>query len=54
MHRPTLAIASLNYLTAMKLLREQGLPPSGAALLRDAGMDTIVYRCCLMSKLSHI
>ncbi|MDZ8135029.1 MAG: hypothetical protein RM049_06965 [Nostoc sp. DedQUE04] len=54
MHSPTWAIASLNYLTAMKLLLEQGLPLSAAALLRDAGIDTIVYRCCRMSKLSHI
>ncbi|MEH2331825.1 hypothetical protein [Nostoc sp.] len=39
MHRLTWAIASLNYLTAIKLLPRQGLPLSAAALLRDAGID---------------
>ncbi|MFN6465388.1 MAG: DUF5615 family PIN-like protein [Nostoc sp. DedVER02] len=41
MHRPTWAIASLNYLTTMKLLLDQGLPLSAAALLRNVGIDTI-------------
>jgi predicted nuclease of predicted toxin-antitoxin system len=31
----------LNYLIAMKLLLDQGLPLSAAALLRDIGIDTI-------------
>ncbi|WP_265272978.1 DUF5615 family PIN-like protein [Nostoc sp. KVJ3] len=31
----------MNYLTAMKLLLSEGLPLSTAALLRDAGIDTI-------------
>ncbi|WP_375505832.1 DUF5615 family PIN-like protein [uncultured Nostoc sp.] len=31
----------MNYLTAMKLLLDQGLPFSAAALLRDSGIDTI-------------
>jgi predicted nuclease of predicted toxin-antitoxin system len=31
----------LNYLIAMKLLLDQRLPLSAAALLRDAGIDTI-------------
>jgi len=31
----------LNYLSAMKLLLDQGLPLSAAVLLRDAGIDTI-------------
>ena len=31
----------MNYLIAMKLLLDQGLPLSAAALLRDAGIDTI-------------
>lgn len=64
---PTWAIASLNYLTAMKLLPRQGLPLFTAALLRDAGIDTIHVGeivmseaedaeiiCCLMSNFSHI
>jgi len=31
----------LSYTIAMKLLLDQGLPLSAAALLRDAGIDTI-------------
>lgn len=31
----------MNYLIAMKLLLDQGLPLSAAALLRDVGVDTI-------------
>lgn len=31
----------MNYLIAMKLLLDQGLPLSAAALLRDTGIDTI-------------
>ena len=31
----------MNYLVAMKLLLDQGLPLSAAALLRDAGIDTL-------------
>ncbi|WP_335146855.1 DUF5615 family PIN-like protein [Nostoc sp.] len=51
----------------MKLLPRQGLPLSAAALLRDAGIDTIHVGeigmseaedaeiiCCLMSNFSHI
>lgn len=34
-------IASLSYPIAMKLLLDQGLPLSAAALLRDADIDTI-------------
>lgn len=31
----------MNYLTAMKLLVDQGLPLSAAALLPDPGIDTM-------------
>lgn len=34
----------MNYLIAMKLLLDQGLTLSAAALLRDAGIDTIHVR----------
>ena len=34
-------IALLNYLVAMKMLLDQGLPLSAAALLHDAGIDTL-------------
>ncbi|MGB3293119.1 MAG: DUF5615 family PIN-like protein [Phormidesmis sp.] len=34
-------IASLSYPIATKLLLDQGLPLSAAALLRDAGIDTV-------------
>ncbi len=34
-------IESLNYLTTMKLLLDQGLPLGASALLRNAGIETI-------------
>lgn len=34
-------IELLNYLAVMKLLLDQGLPLSAAALLRDIGIDTV-------------
>ncbi len=43
-------IESLSYPKAMKLLLDQGLPLSTAALLRDAGIDTIHVGAIEMSE----